>query len=325
MPSAYEQIGERLEELCTPSATEVRRAKRAVLEVLADGAAHRTAALMLAGRGRLGVEEISTLKVEFLERAGPDNIPAEAPTIAFLRAQFATQIAIGRLVAEGLALPALDPENDEPRHDASRVLIEGTVRVAISQPAESSGAGVNVARPALAEAYVATAGLLEPSWYLEPDLFLEELLELDLDERARRALRESLASFRRGLYLAAVSLLGVVSEAAWYRAAERLAKPDGALAKAIAEGQTARVQKGVAELLRSRGAGSPATPDELLAQAALLRELRNYGVHPAPARDDLERFLAEEEAGLLLLRTHRYLVNLSQTVADAEAATSDAS
>jgi len=59
-------------------------------------------------------------------------------------------------------------------------------------------------------------------------------------------------------------------------------------------------------------------PDELLATASLLRELRNYGVHPLKVRDDLERYFNEEACGLLLLRTHNYLVNLA---AAAEAVT----
>lgn len=322
MARENDEIGQRLDELCAPTATDIRRAKRAVMEMLDDRAAHRTAALVHAGRARLVEEEPLKLAIEFLEHPRPDSIPESSPTIAYLRALIAGQAAVGSLATEGLIVPALDPPNDERRDDTD---ITQTIRLRLEHPSGGTSTEVHVARPSLAGAYMATEAAMDSKWYLDPDIFLEELDDLELDDRARRALREALASFRRGLYLAAVSLLGVVSEAAWYRAAERLAKPGGTLAKAVDEGHTARVQKGVAELLRSRGAGSPTTPDELLAQAALLRELRNYGVHPAPSRDDLERFLAEEEAGLLLLRTHRYLVNLTRAVGEAEEAANGSS
>lgn len=114
---------------------------------------------------------------------------------------------------------------------------------------------------------------------------------------------ESLSAFERGLYLSSAALLGVVSEASWYQAAERLGKP-GKLDEAVRGERTAIVQQLVAAHLRQNRTASATTPDELLANAALLRELRNYGVHPAEVRDDLERYFGEEECGLLLLRTH---------------------
>jgi hypothetical protein len=104
-----------------------------------------------------------------------------------------------------------------------------------------------------------------------------------------------------------------VSEAAWYVAAERLGKP-GKLEEEVRNERTANVQKLVAGILHERRAGSPTLPEELFANATLLRVLRNYGVHPAEQRDDLERYFNEEECGLLLLRTHNYLVRLSSAV-----------
>jgi hypothetical protein len=57
--------------------------------------------------------------------------------------------------------------------------------------------------------------------------------------------------------------------------------------------------------------------DEAYAFASFLRDLRNYGVHPAMERDDLERFFSEEECGLLVLRIHHYLVNVGEMVGQA--------
>jgi hypothetical protein len=54
--------------------------------------------------------------------------------------------------------------------------------------------------------------------------------------------------------------------------------------------------------------------DEVASFAALLRALRNYGVHPRRGHDNLERYFAEEECGLLILRMHHYLVELAALV-----------
>jgi hypothetical protein len=152
----------------------------------------------------------------------------------------------------------------------------------------------------------------EAHWYVEPDLFAEDIGNLELTNRAHRALREALASYRRGLYLACASLLGVVSEAAWYAAAERTGTP--AIGKLIEEEATARLQRAVADHLRGVKALARTLPDELLAHAAVLREIRNYGVHPREIRDDLERWFTEDACGLLILETHHYLTRLAGAV-----------
>lgn len=59
----------------------------------------------------------------------------------------------------------------------------------------------------------------------EPNLFTEEIGNLQLIGQAHRVLRVALALFCRGLYLACASLLGVVSEGAWYVDGERLGTP----------------------------------------------------------------------------------------------------
>lgn len=309
-------LGPRLAELIAPSATEVRRAKRAVMRVLDDGKAHRTAGLLYAVSAELGAQqEMDKLEIQFAERVDAAGISRHAPAVVFLRARLAGYRAIGELANQALIIPAVDPENEEPREE--RWTKEGRLRVGIRHPRGGFGVEVPADRPALAPSYLRSpVAEAEPKWYLDPDVFLEDLTDLELGERAGRALREALAAFRRGLYLAAASLLGVVSEAAWYQAAERLGKPGG-LEPAVAQGATAKVQKLVADQLRSVKGNVPTAPDELLAHAVLLRELRNYGVHPAEVRDDLERYFAEEECGLLILRTHNYLVRLARAVRQA--------
>lgn len=55
-------------------------------------------------------------------------------------------------------------------------------------------------------------------------------------------------------------------------------------------------------------------PDELLAHAAVLRDLRNYGVHPTTVRDDLERYFTEDTCALLIVETHHHLTSLAGAV-----------
>jgi hypothetical protein len=62
---------------------------------------------------------------------------------------------------------------------------------------------------------------------------------------------------------------------------------------------------------------SSTLPDELLAQASVLREIHNYGVHPGPEKDELERWFSEESCGLLVLDAHNYLVRLSGALEQA--------
>jgi hypothetical protein len=156
--------------------------------------------------------------------------------------------------------------------------------------------------------------LAEPSearWWMDPDLFADDLAGLDLSDRAERALREALRSFRRRLYMACTALLGVVNETAWYKAAERIGT--SGLRKLIEEGATAKLQARVADRIRHVDRIGT-IPDELLAHAAVLRDLRNYGVHPTTVRDDLERHFTEDTCALLIVETHHHLTTLAGAI-----------
>jgi hypothetical protein len=59
-------------------------------------------------------------------------------------------------------------------------------------------------------------------WGIEADIFTTDLALLGLDPRTERSLREAIESYRRGVLLAAASLLGAAVEGAWYAAAQRL-------------------------------------------------------------------------------------------------------
>lgn len=78
--------------------------------------------------------------------------------------------------------------------------------------------------------------------------------------------------------------------------------------------KVATVQKAVAGFLESRGLRTQSS--DLMSHAALLRELRNYGIHPKLATNQrLERYLDEATSGLLILTTHHHLIGLADSTA----------
>jgi hypothetical protein len=282
-----------------------------MLKALEDGRSHRSAWLIAAAAEELGaLPNVQPLALTFHEYPSPEAIDADAPALTYVRGRIAAMRGLGELAVVGVVIPASDPGGDELRHEPM-LRADDTISIGIHHPGGRSGVRSRADRPVLAESYMlAQPG--EARWYLEPDLFAEEIGNLKLTNRAHRALREALASYRRGLYLACASLLGVVSEAAWYAAAERTGTP--AIGKLIEEEATARLQRAVADHLRSVKALARTLPDELLAHAAVLREIRNYGVHPRETRDDLERWFTEDACGLLILDTHHYLTRLAGAV-----------
>lgn len=146
------------------------------------------------------------------------------------------------------------------------------------------------------------------------DLFTMDLGVLRLDPRTRRCLEEALTAHRHGLYLSAASLLGAVSEGAWYAAGEQLRSRDSRLAKALDQDQTAKVIDLVCQLMRSVGR-LKAAANELQAYAGYLRDLRNYGIHPREAIDiSKEPAFTESATMCLILQTHRYLEQLAYAV-----------
>lgn len=142
------------------------------------------------------------------------------------------------------------------------------------------------------------------------DLFLDGLEDLGLTDQTRQIADETLQAYRRGLYIGSASLLGALSEGAWYSLGERLRGVSGKLDEALDKDATAVVQKQLADRMRDAVTGT--APDEVFSQATLLRELRNFGVHPRVApRADLMEYFTEEGCGLLIMTTRRYLQKLS--------------
>jgi hypothetical protein len=125
---------------------------------------------------------------------------------------------------------------------------------------------------------------------LEPDVFIANLASLGLDPRTERSLREAIESYRRGVFLAASSLLGAAVEGAWDAAGQRL-RPTAPQVDALVDGdRTAQLQGAVAAALRDSLADNRKWEADALSQfARLMRDIRNYGVHPRQVTDgDIE-------------------------------------
>jgi hypothetical protein len=216
-----DELRARLETLVRRSATELRRARKAVMRALDDGTAHFTASLVTAAAVDLGADtRLTSLSVRLPDSHAdsPLDIPADEPSVLLARARLAGQSAVAGLAHSGCIVPAVIPVGPSAHesHAAS------ALRFVVTTPRQSGSVDVSVLRYDLAAAYVRER--TAATWFLDPDVFLEDLAALPLDARAVGTLREALESFRRGLYLATATLLGVVSEAAWYAAAGKLGR-----------------------------------------------------------------------------------------------------
>lgn len=296
----------------SPSFTETVRAKMAIREIVADCEPHGIRELQRCLIEREGLPEPANrarLDVTSAEAIGGVVHP-EQPIIAAYRLALAAAEAVQDLVSQGVLVPVAEP----PRYEDANPIVGGE---AIRIPYQFGSVGTSVAiRSRLghfAPAYHIAPRFEGQEWFFEPDIFTADLETLALDRRTRRCILEALAAYRQGLHLATASLLGAASEGAWYAAGEKLRHLDNQLDKALDEDRTAKVVNRVAELLRRVPPRGEA--DELVSQASLMRQLRNYGVHPRGNETDyLERYFNESGAGLLLLETYSYLQRLDAAV-----------
>ncbi len=309
-------IDDAIRAAASPSWSETVRAKREILELLADGEPHGIGSIqqVLHRIDDVPVHLGHRPKVEVPSADDIERIVTPThPIIAHYRMAWAATEALVDLMTLGLVVEVVDP----PTHESSHPLLHrDQATVGYQVAGYASGTRLQPPMPPLGRAYRVVPRHRESApWFADPDLFTEDLDELGLDARARRCLDEALAAYRRGLYLACTSLLGAASEAAWYAAGSQLRHLDGQLGTALDGERTAKVISRASEVLRQqRPLGSVA--DDLASTAALLRDLRNYGAHPrAEDTTHLERYFTEAPATVLLLETHSYLTRLSGAVA----------
>jgi len=308
----------------SPSWSDGVRAKREILTLLADGEPHGIGSIQ---RVLHPIDDVpahlgNRPKVEVPSGDDVERIVTSShPIIAHYRLAWAATEALVDLITLGLVVEVARPPSYESSHP---LLDHDRASVSYQVAGHGSGTQLNPPFPRLGGAYrIVPRHREQPPWFADPDLFAEDLAELDLDARGLRCIDEALAAYRRGLYLACTSLLGAASEAAWYAAGSQLRHLDDQLAKAIDNEGTAKVITRVCEVLRQqRSLGSVA--DDLASTSALLRTLRNYGAHPrADDTAHLERYFTEAPATTLLLETHSYLTRLSGAVSSRLASADD--
>ena len=125
--------------------------------------------------------------------------------------------------------------------------------------------------------------------------------------------RESRRALHGGLYLASSSLLAAASEAAWFNLARSVPDRGAKLTSLVDAGRD------VSEVIRLTSQYLNALPrsqaliTEVVAQAHLFRDIRNYALHPIEDGDDEDRqtWLTESGATLLAIAGRRYFVRLS--------------
>lgn len=232
------------------------------------------------------------------------------PHLTVFRGRHAVRRALAQLIAEGVLARA---EGNQYETQPERIPVD--------YPGGGSSAPVLVHSP-----YIGDHGSTPRFMPVRPldgagsDVLLpvEELLsglDLILGARGMTMVRESRRALQRGLYLASSSLLAAASEAAWFNLARAVPAPSPALIKKVAEGRdVAEVIRLTEQKLREvKPSPGAAGITEVVTQAHMFREVRNYALHPVEAHDgDRETWLTETGATLLAIAARRYFVKMDR-------------
>ncbi|GAB2456710.1 hypothetical protein GCM10027062_41150 [Nocardioides hungaricus] len=238
--------------------------------------------------------------------ADPDR---HDPHLTVFRGRHAVRRALAQLVAEGVLTRA------EGNQYATQ-----PERIPVDYPGGGSSAPVDVHSP-----YINDHGSTPRFMPVRPLdgngsevlLPVEELLsglDLILGARGMTMIRESRRALQRGLYLASSSLLAAASEAAWFNLARAVQSQPQALAKKVDDGRdVAEVIRLTEQKLREiKPSLGSAMITEVVTQAHMFREVRNYALHPVEAHDgDRETWLTETGATLLAIASRRYFVKMA--------------
>lgn len=135
-----------------------------------------------------------------------------------------------------------------------------------------------------------------------------------LGSRGLEVLREAIACFHQGRFIAAVDLLAAASEAAWFGLAAAAAGRDTKLDQLVERGEmAAEVIERTTGVVQTTGVLRSAARNDVRAQAARYRDLRNYGLHPVGDPDaDREGAFTEVGAAALFMTARRYFVVLDE-------------
>ncbi len=312
MSESFPELAQVISEVAQPGRIDIVRAKKHLLGELGDGQPHSSEALIasvasLLGAGPLGHPQIDLPGRESVRAV----VTAEHPVAAAIRADITAREALAELAADGMLIAA------------GQAALPGTPALTLTYhlPSSSAGVRIGVHRPAVLSDVVRLPHRLRQQglWGIEPDIFIADLGPLGLDPRTERSLREAIESYRRGVFLAAASQLGAAVEGAWYAAGQRLRSAAPAVDQLVDSDRTAQLQSAVTDALRDSLPGNRRWEADSLSQfARLMRDIRNYGVHPRHLSDgDIEIYFEEDKCGLLFLEAHRHLKRLAAITADA--------
>lgn len=312
MSESFPELAQVISQVAQPGRIDIVRAKKHLLGELGDGQPHSSEALIasiasLLGAGPLGHPQIDLPGRESVKAV----VTAEHPVAAAIRADITAREALAELAADGMLIAA------------GQAALPGTPALTLTYhlPSSSAGVRIGVHRPAVLSDVVRLPHRLRQQglWGIEPDIFIADLGPLGLDPRTERSLREAIESYRRGVFLAAASQLGAAVEGAWYAAGQRLRSAAPAVDQLVDSDRTAQLQSAVTDALRDSLPGNRRWEADSLSQfARLMRDIRNYGVHPRHLSDgDIEIYFEEDKCGLLFLEAHRHLKRLAAITADA--------
>lgn len=305
---------EAMQEAVTPSEADVLVARSAILAVLAE--ATKPVLLSefedrwLTAVGGQRPAERTTFTAHPATEPGrrlADPDPDD-PHLTVFRGRHAVRRALAQLVAEGVLTRA-----DGNQYDTQ------PERIPVTYPGGGSSAPVLVHSPHIGDQGSTPRFMpVRPLDGVGSEVLLpvEELLsdlDLILGARGMTMVRESRRALQRGLYLASSSLLAAASEAAWFNLARAVPCPPQALAKKVEDGRdVAEVIRLTEQKLREvKPSPGNATITEVVTQAHMFREVRNYALHPVEEHDgDRETWLTETGATLLAIAARRYFVKL---------------
>jgi hypothetical protein len=309
---SFPELAQVITEVAQPGRIDIVRAKKHLLGQLGDGQPHSSEALIASVASLLGAVPLGHPQIDLPGRESVTAVvTAEHPVAAAIRADITAREALAELAADGMLIAA------------GQAALPGTPALTLTYhlPSSSAGVPIGVHRPAVLSDVVRLPHRLRQQglWGIEPDIFIADLGPLGLVPRTERSLREAIESYRRGVFLAAASQLGAAVEGAWYAAGQRLRSAAPAVDQLVDSDRTAQLQSAVTDALRDSLPGNRRWETDSLSQfARLMRDIRNYGVHPRHLSDgDIEIYFEEDKCGLLFLEAHRHLKRLAQITAQA--------
>jgi len=288
-----------------PEGRDLAEARTIILELLArspSSSKGEVYAAVLSAHELTSESANEPLQVETGHGRPVEEVDPSHPAVQSRRLRFATDHVLHELYTEGIISPA-SGDHYSASHDS--IPVRGPSWGGSTQYEHHHTPAPPYGRWKLAGAPSIRAELARED-------LPEKYREL-LGSRGSEVLREGIGAFRRGLFIAAVDLLGAASEAAWFGLGARLSD-DSKLQRLVAAGDNAaEVIDRSAEGVARRNAWNKRGLSDLRSQAAHLRDLRNYGLHPTGAADDdLEPAFTEAGCAILYMAAPRYFRQLEQ-------------